>query len=376
MKGDRRDYGTIGAALPLGYAHFPGMNKLFDKRTAQALFTALIFMLVLLFLYSAWRAIIAFLFAIFFAYLLEAPVARLERWFRGSRSWAIAAVYVVFLAALVVLFVAVGPTVMDEANKLRHHAPELMDRIGSGELVNQLALQHGWSKATAERIQEFISVHRNEIISAIQNFLFRAARSIQNTWWLLLVPILAVFFLKDGRKFAEAIVSSVEDRRNRGIVASTVEEMNTMLGHFIRAQMTLAALAMVVLTFVFWAMGVPYPFALGPSAGALEFIPVVGPVIGGLAVIGVAFTAGYGHVFWLVLVLLIWRGMQDYLTSPRIMGSTLELHPLLVLFGVFAGGEVAGVIGVFLSIPVMATLRILWHTWQRVRRPQLTHERV
>ncbi|HEU5414220.1 MAG TPA: AI-2E family transporter, partial [Candidatus Angelobacter sp.] len=102
------------------------MNKLFDKRTAQALLTALVFMLVLLFLYSAWRAIIAFLFAIFFAYLLEAPVARLERWFRGSRSGAIAAVYVVFLAALVVLFVAVGPTVMDEANKLRHHAPELM----------------------------------------------------------------------------------------------------------------------------------------------------------------------------------------------------------------------------------------------------------
>jgi predicted PurR-regulated permease PerM len=99
---------------------------------------------------------------------------------------------------------------------------------------------------------------------------------------------------------------------------------------------------------------------------------VVGPVIGGLAVIAVAFTAGYGHVLWLVVVLLIWRGIQDYVTSPRIMGSTLELHPLLVLFGVFAGGEVAGVIGVFLSIPVMATLRILWHTWQRVRRPQLT----
>jgi predicted PurR-regulated permease PerM len=352
------------------------MIKLFDKRTAQALFTALVFVLILLFLYSAWRAIIAFLFAIFFAYLLEAPVARLEKWFRGSRGAAIAAVYVVFVAALAVLFVAVGPTVMDEANKLRHQAPQLMDRIGNGELVNQLALQHGWSKATAERIQEFISEHRNEIISAIQNFVFRAARSIQNTWWLLLVPILAVFFLKDGRKFAEAIVSSVEDHRNRLIVASTVEEMNTMLGHFIRAQMTLAALAMVVLTFVFWAMGVPYAFALGPSAGALEFVPVVGPVIGGLAVIAVAFTAGYGHVFWLLLVLLIWRGIQDYVTSPRIMGSTLELHPLLVLFGVFAGGEVAGVIGVFLSIPVMATLRILWHTWHRARRQLLAAERV
>lgn len=351
------------------------MNKLFDTKTAQALLTALVFALVLLFLYSAWRAIIAFLFAIFFAYLLEAPVGRLEKWFRGSRGAAITLVYLIFLAGLAILFVAVGPTVMDEANKLRHQAPELMDRIGSGELVNQLALQHGWSKATAERIQEFISQHRGEIISTIQNFLFRAVRSVQDTWWLLLVPILAIFFLKDGRNFAEAIVSSVEDHGHRKVVAATVEEMNTMLGHFIRAQMTLAALAMVVITFFLWAVGAPYPFALGPAAGALEFIPVVGPVIGGLMILAVTFTAGYEHVLWLFIFLVVWRGIQDYVVSPRIMGSTLQLHPLLVLFGVFAGGEVAGVIGVFLSIPVMATLRILWHTWQLVRKPRLTTTR-
>jgi predicted PurR-regulated permease PerM len=117
---------------------------------------------------------------------------------------------------------------------------------------------------------------------------------------------------------------------------------------------------------------VPYAFAVGPSAGALEFIPVVGPVVGGLMIVAVAFASGYAHVWWLVVFLLVWRGIQDYVTSPRIMGSTLELHPLLVLFGVFAGGEVAGVIGVFLSIPVLATLRILWHTWQLARRPRVT----
>ncbi|MGZ4841808.1 MAG: AI-2E family transporter, partial [Candidatus Angelobacter sp.] len=101
---------------------------------------------------------------------------------------------------------------------------------------------------------------------------------------------------------------------------------------------------------------------------ALEFIPVVGPAIGGLAVLVVALLSGYGHMWWLLIVLLLWRGIQDYVTSPRILGHTLELHPLTVLFGVFAGGEVAGVIGVFLSIPVLATLRILWHTWLLYRR--------
>ena len=84
--------------------------------------------------------------------------------------------------------------------------------------------------------------------------------------------------------------------------------------------------------------------------------------------LAVALLSGYNHMWLLLIFLLLWRGIQDYVTSPRILGSTLELHPLAVLFGVLAGGEVAGVIGVFLSIPVLATLRILWHTWMLYRK--------
>jgi predicted PurR-regulated permease PerM len=196
----------------------------------------------------------------------------------------------------------------------------------------------------------------------------RAVKTIQGMWWLLLVPIFAIFFLKDGQKFGERLVNSVEDVRNRRIVAEMVAQMNLMLGHYIRAQITLAGLAVVVVTFVLWIMRVPYAFALGPAAGALEFIPVVGPLIGGAIVLAVALLSGYHHVLWVFVFLLIWRGIQDYVSSPRIMGSTLELHPLMVLFGVLAGGEVAGVIGVFLSIPVLATLRILWHAWMLQRK--------
>ena len=347
------------------------MIKLFDKKTAQALFTAVVFALALLFLYSAWRAIIAFLFAIFFAYLLEAPVSRFQSWFKGSRGAAITAVYAIFIGGLIVLFVLAGPSVVDELQKLSQQAPAMIEKIGSGDLARQIATQHGWNKETLEKIDVFLRNHRAEMISASQEVLFRGFKTVQNLWWLLLVPILAIFFLKDGRKFAEKVVSSVEDSQNRRIVAGTVEEMNSMVGHFIRAQLMLAALAAAVLTLVLWAMRVPYAFALGPAAGALEFIPVVGPVIGGLMVVGVAFASGYTHVLWVLLVLIVWRCLQDYFTSPRIMGNTLELHPLLVLFGVFAGGEVAGVIGVFLSIPVLATLRIMWRAWQRARHPQL-----
>jgi len=342
--------------------------KLFDKKTAQALLTILVFVVVLAFLYVAWRALIAFLFAIFFAYILEAPVSRLQKWLRGSRPMAIAMVYLMFAGLLVVTLSLLGPPVINEATKLMQQAPELEAKLSSGALLQQLGAKHGWNGAITDWINNYLDNHRGELIGATQNFVLRAVKSIQNTWWLLLVPILAIFFLKDGHQLSQNIINSVEDNRNRRMLADTVQEMDSMLGHFIRAQLTLAGLAMVVVTFVLWIMRVPYAFALGPAAGALEFIPVVGPAIGGLLVLGVALLSDYGHFWWLLIFLLVWRCIQDYVTSPRIMGTTLELHPLAVLFGVFAGGEVAGVIGVFLSIPVLATLRILWHTWLLYRK--------
>jgi predicted PurR-regulated permease PerM len=73
---------------------------------------------------------------------------------------------------------------------------------------------------------------------------------------------------------------------------------------------------------------------------------------------------GYKYWFFLLLFLGDWRLIQDYVTSPRIMGRSMELHPLAAIFGVLAGGEMAGVLGVYLSIPIMASLRIVWRRWR------------
>ena len=323
--------------------------KLFDKKTAQALFTALVFALALIFLYVAWRAIITFLFAIFFAYILEAPISRLEKWLKGSRPAAIAVVYLLFIGILIVAFALLGPPVAEEAQKLAQQAPEMGERISSGKLLEQLSAKHGWNGETVKWVTSYLHQHQGEMIAATQNIILRAIKTIQGMWWLVLVPIFAIFFLKDGHELSQSVINSVEDPRNRRMVAETVQEMNLMLGHFIRSQLTLAGLAMVVVTFVLSIMRVPYAFALGPAAGAMEFIPVVGPAVGALVVLVVALLSGYSHMWLLLIFLLVWRGIQDYVTSPRIMGKTLELHPLAVLFGVLAGGEVAGVIGVFLN---------------------------
>jgi predicted PurR-regulated permease PerM len=96
----------------------------------------------------------------------------------------------------------------------------------------------------------------------------------------------------------------------------------------------------------------------------LEFVPVVGPLAGALAIVSVALLMSYPHWLILIIFLGIWRLVQDYVSSPRIMGESMELHPLAAIFGVMAGGEVAGILGIYLSIPVMASLRIVFRRWR------------
>ena len=92
----------------------------------------------------------------------------------------------------------------------------------------------------------------------------------------------------------------------------------------------------------------------------LEFIPVVGPLSGMITVTLVAAFSGYPHILWLVIFLLAYRVFQDYVLQPYLMSQGIELHPLLVLAGILAGEQLAGVAGVFLAIPAVAAFRIVY----------------
>jgi predicted PurR-regulated permease PerM len=175
---------------------------------------------------------------------------------------------------------------------------------------------------------------------------------------------LSIFFLKDGHTFSEVLLNSVQSRPQRELLQGVLSDLNQMLAHFIRAQLTLAALTLVMYTAVLTVMRMPYALVLGTVGGLLEFIPVLGPLVAAVIIVSVALLMGFQHWLALVIFLGCWRLIQDYITSPRIMGQSMELHPLAAIFGVMAGGEVAGILGIFLSIPVMASLRIVFRRWR------------
>ena len=339
-----------------------------DRRTVSVLSTIVLFSLIAGFIYGARRILIVFLFAVLFAYLLEPLVSLVQRRSKvsgGSRSLAILQVYLILLLIISGVLLGIGPRVADEGRKLATALPGLLDQMSSGKIVTQLGGKHGWSFDTQTRIQQFFGAHRAGIIAWVSDFGSRATMLLTNTVWLIVIPILAIFFLRDGRGFADSVIQIAERSRQRQFLSSIVEDLNLMLAGYIRAQLVLAGLSLVAYIVVLLLLRVPYAIILGLVGGAMEFIPVVGPLVAALVIFGVAFLTGYHHLLVIALFLGLWRLVQDYVNSPRVMGGKLELHPLAALFAILAGGEIAGVIGVYLSIPIMATLRILWRRWQK-----------
>lgn len=347
---------------------------LFDSRTARALTTAVVFVIVAWFIYEVRSTLIVLLFSIFFAYLLEPLVLRIQRSpiGRNSRGLAILETYIICGGALALVLVAIGPRLAEDARKLIQSVPSLIDRVASGKIVWQVGSRHGWSYDTQARIEQFIASHGDVLERYTSRAGASVASALKNVIWFMLVPILAIFFLKDGRRFAENAIANLQRGSQRRFLRQIAQDLDEMLAAYIGAQLLLSGVATVVLTSFFWLMHVPYGLVLGVAAGFLEFVPVVGPLVGAALVLGVAFLDAYPHLLVVALFLALWRGVQDYLISPRVMGNKVELHPLAAIVAVLMGNEIASVVGVYLSIPVAAALRILWVRWQHWRMREET----
>jgi len=188
-----------------------------------------------------------------------------------------------------------------------------------------------------------------------------------NVIFIVIVPILSFFFLKDGRALQRYIMTLVSDEAHRGTVGGIAKDLNVLLAQYMRALVLIGLATAIAYGTFFAVMGVPYAVLLAAIAFPLEFIPMLGPLTSSVIILLVAGFSGYPHVLAIAVFLAVFRVFQDYVLAPHLMSSGMELHPLLIMFGVFAGQQIAGIAGAFLSVPVMAVLRIVYRRLERAR---------
>jgi len=344
----------------------------FDRRAARYVWTTALVVLLMVLVYLVRQTLFVFVLAVLFAYLLAPLVALLDRVLPASRTRtpALALAYVLVVAILVVVVVQIGSRVVEQANTLIKAVPDLLAKWqqpspGATPAGNSL------KEEVLAKVREQLYTWTSNLLAALPKAGLKVISIAGHLIDVIIVPILSFFFLKDGRRIRDHALELFADGPKRELADDLLGDVNLLLAQYMRALLLLCSATFVCYSVFFSILGVPYGILLAAMAFALEFIPMIGPLSAGVIIVLVAALSG-AHALVVVIFLIAYRLFQDYILSPHLMSAGLEIHPLAVIFGVFAGAEVAGIPGAFLSVPVLALVRVFYRRLQKARtRSQL-----
>lgn len=342
-----------------------------DARVARAAWTVLLVGLSAIVLYRIRRTVLIFTIALLLAYLLSPLVQLLDRVTpkKFPRSLSLASVYALLLLVTISVGGAVGSRIFEDAAQLASKVPEWFRGEDAIQRLPAPAWLEPWKEQALAAVRSHLETNAKEVVPLLREIGERVISVVGNLGFVVLVPILSFFFLKDAAAIRRAILDQLVEGPKRSFLEDILSDVHVLLGQFMRALVILATATFALYGLFFSIMGVPYAALLAGLAAVLEFIPVIGPFCASVVILLVA---GLGEsvslAVWVLAFLLIYRLFQDYILQPYLMSAGVALHPLWVIFGVLAGEQVGGVAGMFLSIPVLATLRVVAVRIQKMRR--------
>jgi predicted PurR-regulated permease PerM len=339
-----------------------------EARAARYTWTAALVLLFLWLVYLMRTTLFVFIVALLFGYLLAPLVDVIDRFLPGKRTRtpALAIAYAIFVALLFVAITQIGSRAVEEANSLAKSMPAKLAGFQQPN-ASLPASVNAFKAQIVQKVGEQLSKSSGDIISSLPRAGAKILSVASNLVYLVIVPIVGFFFLKDGREMRVRFLELIDDRRRRAQVDDLLVDVNLMLAHYMRALLILSLATFTSYSIFFSILRVPYSILLAALAGMLEFIPTIG-TFSACAIIVIVTALSGGPVWAAIVFLILYRVFQDYVLSPLLMRSGVQLPPLLVLFGIFAGAELAGVPGAFLSVPVLALVRVIY--W-RIRQQRL-----
>jgi predicted PurR-regulated permease PerM len=348
-----------------------------DPKAARVAWTVFLLALLLATAYAVRETLAVFVIALLFAYLLIPLVGFVERITprQVSPRVALAIVYLALLGAIVALALTLGSRLADEANSLATQLPALVKNPSWMQNFPLPAWLEPARASLIQKVQGELSMSGQEILPYIKGLGGQLVSGAKYALYFVLIPILAFFFLKDGATIRDEFVAALVEERRKPIVDDILEDINLLLGEYIRALVLLSAASFAANSLFLAFTGAPYAVLLAGVAALGEFVPVVGPAAGGLVIVLVTGLSGYSHVLLYLLFWILWRMVQDYAISPYLMSRGVQLNPMLVLFGVLAGDQIAGVLGMLLSVPLLAILRVVFVRLRRGRALDLVTPR-
>lgn len=325
-------------------------------------------------LYALRMVLLLLAFTVIFCYLIAPVVDVVEQPLRFGnssrklpRSLAISIVYLLLIGGIILLADRVAPLLSDQlaafADNFPSYAQQLDQYAKSLEkLPSRYRLPQGWRQA----LSDWITTTQQGAVEWLKSMVGRTVRLALFLPWLILIPVIGFFFLKDAKAVSTRFLASLPQADMRYRLTVFLREVSETLAAYIRAQLIACAVVGVIEGSGLWLLGISYPLVFAIAAAILEFVPVVGPLALGCAATLVASFHSTESAFTVASFLLVFRIIHDYAIYPRLIGAGVEIHPVAVILAVICGVELGGVTGVFLSVPVAALLIVCWRHWRNL----------
>lgn len=316
--------------------------------------------------------ILLLILSIFFAYFVAPLVEFLSRPVRISgkqlaipRTIAIGLSYVIIVAVIVVGIYVLAPQLGNQFPEFTEQARSYWATVGA-KMQGLVAYfrAHRMPGPLLDAVNGAIPGVIDSVGHNVSAILTGMVGWLAYIPWLIIIPVLSFFLLKDVDTFRRSALQMLPRGRWRWRGDEFFQDVNSTLAAYIRAQLTACLFIGIVCAIGFTLLGMPSPLVLGVIAGVFEFVPLVGPLmIAVVAAILAMLHAGPFSALMVIVFLVVLRIVQDYAVYPRLIGQGIHLHPLAVIIALLSGAELAGVAGIFLAIPVVAILTVSYRHW-------------
>src|SRR5215475_10254395 len=335
--------------MPLnGNSALPDLARI-RRVVTQVLLLVLAAVAVIWLLFELRMVLLLLAFTAIFCYLIAPLVDFFEFSIRIGRvvlrvphTAAIIIVYLLLAGAVALALEKVAPLLSDQLNAFFENMPSYANQLAQyAKQLSQLPARYhipmGWRQSLTDGVNGTIT----SLLDWLQAIALGTVRLAPYLVWLVLIPALGFFFLKD---------------------------VSETMAAYIRAQLLACLLVGVIVGVGLWLLGLPYPLVFAVGAGLFEFVPVVGPVSLGAVAVLVASFHSWRNALLVFAFLAIYRMIHDYVIYPRLISRGVEVHPVVIILAVLSGAELGGIAGVFLSVPVAALLIVCFRHWRDLQQ--------
>ncbi|MAQ80403.1 MAG: AI-2E family transporter [Rhodobacterales bacterium] len=292
------------------------------------------------------------------AYLLDPMADKMESFgvprLLTALTVSLFALFVLMTAAILVI-----PIIFDQINQIIGFIPYITNEI-------YLVMQKGFKVLNLGEVEDIdlvnLSKNLNEVSPIFAKSIFNSSFAILDFIFLLMVtPIVAIYLLVDWDKIIKE-VEKVIPRRLEPTISQIVIEMHKTVASFLRGQFSVCIILAIFYAASLTALGLEYGLLVGLFSGLISFIPLIGAILGGLVALVVSLAQFWQTPEWVGVVLIIFlfgQVLEGNLLTPRLVGKSVKLHPLWIIFSVTCFGSLMGWVGVILAVPSAACIAVL-----------------